>query len=360
MRASGLKVVVTLAALVGFVVPALAAGDEDIPRTASGRPDFTGHYDVATLTPLARPPAFGDNLFLTREEAEKRVRQAALLRAASSRDSDPDREAPPDGGDGSPGAAGNVGGYNSFWIDNGTDVFEIDGKFRTSIITHPKNGRHPALTEAARERSAARRGFWRANTGEAWWLERGGVGPYDDPELRPLAERCLLGFSSTAGPPMLPALYNNVKRIVQTEDHVMILVEMVHDARVVRIGGEHSPAGERRWLGDSIGWWEEDTLVIETTNFGDRTGLRGGTRDMRTVERFSVNDRDSLLYRFTVEDPNTWTESWSGEYVWPRTDALLYEYACHEGNYALGNIMRGARLLEEDALAATGATDSGE
>ena len=360
MRDAGLKTAPILVAAAALAAPALTAGDEDIPRTASGRPDFTGHYDVATLTPLARPQAFGDELFLTREEADRRVRQAALLRAASEAASDPDREAPPDGGDGSPGAAGNVGGYNSFWIDNGTDVFEIDGKFRTSIITHPKNGRHPPVTDAARERFAARRAFFRANTGEAWWLERDGGGPYDDPELRPLAERCLLGFSSTAGPPMLPALYNNVKRIVQTENHVMILIEMVHDARVVRIGGEHMPAEERRWLGDSIGWWEDDTLVIETTNFGDRTGLRGGTRDMRTVERFSALDGNNLRYRFTVEEPNTWTESWSGEYVWPRTDALLYEYACHEGNYALGNIMRGARLLEQDALAAAGSADSGE
>ena len=351
MRESGLGAAATFVVLVAFAAPAAAAGDEDIPRTASGRPDFSGHYDVATLTPLARPQAFGNKLFLTRDEAEQRVKQAALYRAATSQASDPDREAPPDGGDGSPGAAGNVGGYNSFWIDNGTDVFAVDGKFRTSIITDPKNGRHPPVTDAAKERRAARRGFWRANTGEAWWLERDGVGPYDDPELRPLAERCLLGFSSTAGPPMLPALYNNLKRIVQTEHHVMILIEMVHDARVVRIGGEHVPAGERRWLGDSIGRWEGDTLVIETTNFGDRTGLSGGTRDLRTVERFSAVDKDSLLYRFTVEDPNTWTESWSGEYVWPRTDTLLYEYACHEGNYALGNIMRGARLLEREAMA---------
>jgi len=141
----------------------------------------------------------------------------------------------------------------------------------------------------------------------------------------------------------------------------MILVEMVHDARVVRMGGEHVPAEERRWLGDSIGRWDGDTLVIETRNFGDRTGLRGGTRNLRTVERFSAVDSDHLLYQFTVEDPDVWTEAWSGEYVWPRTDALLYEYACHEGNYALGNIMRGARLLEEEALAnAAGATGSGE
>ena len=360
MREPELKALLAAAVLVGVAVPTLA-GDEDIPRTASGRPDFSGHYDVATLTPLVRPQAFGDELFLTREEADRIVRQAAARREATSQASDADREAPPEGGDGSPGAAGNVGGYNSFWIDNGADVFEVDGKFRTSIITHPKNGRRPPTTAAARERRAARRGFWRANTGEAWWLERGGVGPYDDPELRPIGERCLLGFGSTAGPPMLPVLYNNLKRIVQTEDHVMILVEMVHDARVVRIGGEHSPAEERRWLGDSIGGWEDDTLVIETTNFGDRAGLSDANRDLRTVERFSALDADRLLYQFTVEDPNVWTESWSGEYVWPRTDTRLYEYACHEGNYALGNIMRGARLLEEETLAkAAGGTDSGE
>ena len=150
---------------------------------------------------------------------------------------------------------------------------------------------------------------------------------------------------------MLPALYNNLKRIVQTEDHMMILVEMVHDARIVRIGGEHLPATERRWLGDSTGRWDGDTLVIDTKNFGDRVALRSATRDLHTIERFSPMGEDHVLYQFTVEDPNVWTESWSGEYVWPRTDTLLYEYACHEGNYALGNIMRGARLLEEDAAA---------
>ena len=145
--------------------------------------------------------------------------------------------------------AGNVGGYNSFWIDNGTDVFEVDGKFRTSIITHPKNGRFPPVTEAVRQRAASRRGFFRRNTGEAWWLEREGPGPYDDPELRPLAERCLLGFSSTAGPPMLPALYNNLKRIVQTEDHVPRgkLRARQHHARRPAAGGRCR--GQGRQLG---------------------------------------------------------------------------------------------------------------
>ncbi len=340
------------AALAAASAPLAAAGDGEIPRTPSGRPDISGHYNVATLTPLARPPAFGDNLYLTGEEADEIAEQERERMREEARVSDPDREAPPEGGDGSPGAAGNVGGYNAFWIDRGTDVFEVDGKFRTSIIIDPKNGRHPPLTEAAAKRLAARRAFFRANTGEAWWLEREGPGPYDDPELRPLAERCLLGFSSTGGPPMLPALYNNLKRIVQTEDHVMILVEMVHDARVVRVGGKHAPASERRWMGDSIGWWEGDTLVVDTTNFTDRPALRSASRDLHVVERFTPMGRDHLRYEFTVEDPNVWTAPWSGEYAWPRSDALLYEYACHEGNYALGNIMRGARLLEEDAVAA--------
>ena len=356
MRESGLKVAVVLLAVVGLAAPAVAVGDEEVARTPSGRPDISGYYDVGTLTPLVRPQAFGDNLYLSREEADRIAEEERQRMQAEAQVSDPDREAPPEGGDGSPGAAGNVGGYNAFWIERGTDVFEVDGRFRTSIITDPKNGRHPPVTDAARERFAARRGFFRANTGEAWWLEREGPGPYDDPELRPLAERCLLGFSSTGGPPMLPALYNNLKRIVQTENHVMILVEMVHDARVVRIGGEHAPASERRWMGDSIGWWEGDTLVIDTTNFADRPALRSATRDLHVVERFTPMGSDHLRYEFTVEDPNVWTAPWSGEYAWPRSDALVYEYACHEGNYALGNIMRGARLLEEDALAKVAGT----
>ncbi len=326
--------------------PAVAA---DIPRTSDGHPDLSGTYDVATLTPLQRPSQFGDNLYLTREEAQA-IEDAALARTRSSSEaSDPNREAPPEGGDGSAGAAGNVGGYNSFWIDRGDDTFEIDGRFRTSIIVDPANGRRPPLTEEARERSQARRRPRRANTGEAWWLETGGQGPYDDPELRPNGERCLLGFGSTAGPPMLPVLYNNVKTIVQTPDHVMILVEMVHDARIVRMNSEHPSSEIRKWLGDSIGWWEGDTLVVDTTNFSTKA-VRGGSETLHVVERFTRVDKDTLTYEFTVEDPSRWATSWTGEYPWPATDTRLYEYACHEANYALGNILRGARVLEADTL----------
>ena len=328
----------------------------DIPRTAEGRPDLSGVYDVATLTPLERPQSYGDNLYLTPEQAKALEAQAAAFRAATSTRSDPNREAPPAGGDGSPGPAGNVGGYNTFWIDNGDDTFAIDGKYRTSIIHEPANGRLPKLTPRGMANRAVLFRAFRENTGEAWWLkEQMEVGPYDNPETRPLGERCLLGFGSTSGPPMLPVLYNNVKRIVQTPDHVMILNEMVHDARIIRIGGEHPPADVRYWMGDSVGHWEGDTLVVDTTNFRDKSGLYlyGATADLHVVERFERIDGDTLRYSFTVEDPSAWDAPWSGEYPWPATDTSVYEYACHEANYAMGNIMRGARLLEADYEQAT-------
>ncbi len=153
---------------------------------------------------------------------------------------------------------------------------------------------------------------------------------------------------------MLPILYNNLKRIVQTPDHVMILVEMVHDARIIRLNSEHVSSDIRKWLGDSIGWWEGDTLVVDTTNFNDHPGMYRATRDLHVVERFSRIDENSLLYSFTVEDPNVWTEPWSGEYPWPASAHPVYEYACHEANYAMGNILRGARLLEQETEAAEG------
>jgi hypothetical protein len=295
---------------------------------------------------------FGDNLYLTREAAEKIADDKASAVEAGSQVSDPDREAPPDGGDGSAGAAGNVGGYNSFWIDNGDDAFEIDGRFRTSIIYDPADGRRVRTEEATALRRKLYAQFARPNKGEAWWLKTGDRGPYDDPELRPLAERCLMGFGSTAGPPMLPVLYNNLKRIVQTPDYVMILIEMVHEVRIVRLNSEHLPENVRKWTGDSIGHWEGDTLVVDTTNFRASSAFGGAGKDLHVVERFTKKGDKSLLYSFTVEDPAVWAQPWSGEYPWPRTDDTVFEYACHEGNYALGNILRGARLLEAEMQSA--------
>jgi hypothetical protein len=215
------------------------------------------------------------------------------------------------------------------------------------------------MTADGAARRARRFAAFRENRGDAWWLEVSGPGPYDGPETRTLSDRCLLGFGSTGGPPMLPVLYNNLKRIVQTPDHVMILVEMVHDARIIRLNSKHAPDSVRRWLGDSIGWWEGDTLVVDTTNFTDRPALRGATRDLHVVERFRRADDQTLLYSFEVEDANTWTQPWGGEYPWPATDNRVYEYACHEANYAMEGILKGARLLESEAIAAQAASGGG-
>lgn len=321
----------------------------DAARNGAKVPDLSGTYDIATVTPLQRPAELGDTLTLTEEQASAIAARVAEAKAAGLERSDPNREAPPAGGDGSAGAAGNVGGYNSFWIDNGDTAIRIGGQYRTSIIVDPKNGRYPAMTPAAQQKMARFFAQFRQNTGEAWWLGQKGPGPYDDPEVLTLSDRCLLGFGSSAGPPTLPVLYNNLKRIVQTEDHVMILNEMVHDARIIRLNSEHADPSVRKWLGDSIGWWEGDTLVVDTTNFTDRPAMYGATRDLHVVERFRRLDDATLLYSFTVEDPNTWTSAWSGEYPWPASDDMVYEYACHEANYAMEGILKGARLLEAEA-----------
>ena len=348
-------------ATVAVVALALAsvATAQDIPRTASGRPDLSGTYDTATLTPLQRPEEFGDRQELTEEEAASvgQGGQAAVGQALfnipleRNEESGPPTEAPPVGGDGSTSAAGAVGGYNSFWFDAGNGAFQIDGQWRTSIITDPPNGRQPPMTAEAREARAGFANFFRPNTGTAWWLVENGLdapGPYDDPEIRPMAERCLLGFGSVSGPPMLPVLYNNLKRIVQADDHIMILAEMVHDARIIRMDQEHAAPEMRFWLGDSVGHWEGDTLVVDTTNFNDTPALGQASRNLHVVERFTRVDADTLLYHFTVDDPTIWTGPWSGEYVWPASDQRVYEYACHEANYSFQGILGGARILEQD------------
>jgi len=325
-------------------LPAFAA-EADIPRTASGKPDLSGNYDLASLTPMQRDTKHGDKLFLTREEAETIERDAAAFRNLRAQDSDPNRGAPPAGGDGSAGPAGDVGGYNFFWIDNGTDAFAIDGKFRTSVITDPANGRFPELSEAGVERRKDLHPYAYKNTGDAWWIASGDD-PYDGPETLSLLDRCL--YLSQASIPAQPIAYNNLKTIVQTDTHVVILVEWMHWARIIRLDSEHPPAHIRSLGGDSIGWWEGDTLVVDTTNFFATTNVpREG---LHIVERFSRLDAGNLLYQFTVEDPD-YTAPFSGELPWPRTRDQLYEYACHEGNYALGNILRGARILERETLA---------
>ena len=209
----------------------------------------------------------------------------------------------------------------------------MDGLKRTSLIIDPPDGKIPPLTDAASQRtSGALRAFTR----------------YDSVKDRPLSERCIIGFGSTSGPPMLPVLYNNNYEIVQTPNAVMILIEMVHDIRVIRINGTHQPADIRQLLGDSIGRWEGDTLVVDTTNLTSKTRFRGSSENLHVIERFRRVDAHTILYRATVDDPAAFTKPWTLEYPFLATAGPVYEYACHEGNYAMPDILGGARKLETD------------
>jgi hypothetical protein len=327
---------------------ASAKASSAIPRMADGHPDLQGTYDLATITPVERQR--GAKPSLTEEEAKKMERDTAARRAQQDRPISGDRTAPPKGGDGSGGAAGNVGGYNGGWLDPGSSFTVVDGQRRTSLVIDPSDGRVPPYTADAAKRMTRGSGRPTSDATESSdpGLEKA-PGSYDDPERRPLGERCLLGFGSTAGPPALPDyFYNNLHQIVQTKDSVMILTEMVHDVRIVRMNQPHLPSTIRKWLGDSVGHWDGDTLVVDTTNFTDKTRFRGATENMHVIERFSRSDAHNLLYRFTVEDPETWAKPWTGEYTWPATDAHIYEYACHEANYAMSDILSGARLREKE------------
>ena len=347
-----------LAALLWTAVPspaqtAKAAKPYTPKRLADGHPDLQGVYDLATLTPMERPGGMEANL--SKEQAAQMEAEAAKRRKAGDAAIKGDRGAPPKGGDGSVGAAGNVGGYNSGWLDPGSSYTIVDGQKRSSLVIDPPNGRVPPMTPAAIQRATGNRARPTSDAQESNdpGLEKA-PGAYDDPERRPLGERCLLGFGSTSGPPALPDyFYNNLHQIVQTPTSVLILTEMVHDARIVRMNAQHLPKNIRLWMGDSIGRWEGDTLVVDTTNFTNKTRFRGSTENLHVVERFTRMDEKTLLYRFTIEDPDTWTKPWTGEYTWPATDGKIYEYACHEGNYALTDILKGAR--ERDRVAARSA-----
>jgi len=324
-----------------FTKPVVSA---NVPRTPDGKPDMQGIWDAATITPLERPDGVKD-LVMT-EEAMRKLEGREVERVDQlARPSDPNRAAPR--------VDGNVGGYNYFWIARGNRGLRINGQPRTSLIVDPPDGKIPPQTAEAKRRNSAARGSVFLPTSDAPEnAQPTGAGAYDDYELRPLAERCILAFGSSSGPPTLPNyFYNNLKQIVQTKDHIVLLIEMVHDARMVPIGKPHAPQGVRKWMGDSVGRWEGDTFVIETTNFTNKTRFRGSTDMMKVTERLTRLDEHQLLYQFTIEDPATWTTPWSGEYTWLKTDEHVYEYACHEGNYSFQGIMAGERLLDREAAA---------
>jgi hypothetical protein len=335
------------------------AAKSAVPRLPDGHPDLQGTYDLATITPFERLP--GDPPSLTKEKAEALRTYELARRAEDDKPSKADRPAPPVGGvlrNSAPpksffelaerAGGGSVGGYNRFWLNQGTTFTVVDGQIRTSIVVDPADGHVPPYNETARKRIAAARPTPTSDAREnqdTQFTEP--AGSFDNPEQRPLGERCLLGFGSTSGPPALPDyFYNDLHQIVQTPDSIMILTEMVHDARVVRMNAQHLPKNIRRWMGDSVGRWEGDTLVVDTTNFNDKTRFRGATEKLHVIERFTRVDDKTLLYRFTVEDPDTWDKPWTGEFTWPATTKPIYEYACHEGNYALGDVLRGARHQE--------------
>jgi hypothetical protein len=294
-------------------------------RTPDGHPDLQGVWTNATITPLERPKSLAEKATLTDAEAAEFEKNAAK----ELQDVDGKSEHPLLAAAGSNG----TGGYNILFIDRGSELVRVDGVKRTSLIIDPPDGKIPPITREAKKRNAEI--FQSYIT-------------FNKVKDRPLSERCLLGFGSTSGPPMLPVLYNNNYQIVQTPDAIMILVEMVHDVRIIRMNGTHAPPNVRQWLGDSIGRWDGDTLVVDTTNFTDQTKFEGASPDLHVIERFKRVDAKTILYRVTIDDPSTFTKVWTLEYPFRATSGPVYEYACHEGNYAISDIMGGARKAESN------------
>jgi hypothetical protein len=318
--------------------PARAAA-QAIPRMPDGRPDLQGMWTNQTITRLERPAEFGDRLVVSDAEA-------AAYEKKYLADNDKDRR---DGGS----RADVERAYNAFFWDFGTELAVVNGQKRTSLIVDPPNGQIPALTPEAQKRIPGPRPSWgSAVVGPDDPENAPPFGLYENPEERPLAERCLLAFGSSSGPPMLPISYNNHYQIVQTPGYVMILVEMVHDVRIIPTDGR--PHGNiRRWLGDSVGRWEGDTLVVDTINFKPQVSFRGSSQNLHVIERFTRTDANTILYTFTIDDPTTWTKQWRGEIPLRATDERLYEYACHEANYGLEGVLRGARAQEKRAAEST-------
>ena len=347
LRYCAIAVVALSSSTAALLSPAAAqtrASDADVwevPRTPHGHPDLQGNWTNATLTPFQRPAGWGP--VLTREElAEIEDGQAEIV-AQGAEPSDPNRPPPPGGdpgGDDPECIDSATGCYNEVYREPGERVAVVNGEPRSSLVTNPQNGRVPELTPEGRRRVEEYRAF------------RKQFGPSDHPELRPAGERCLISFGPfhSAGPPMLPNYwYNNNYTIVQNADTVMIMVEMVHDVRIIRLGEPTSlPRDLNPWFGDSWGRWDGNTLVVETTNLNPSQRLVGvpPSADLKVIERFTRVDEQTILYEFTIDDPTTYTNVWGGQIPFEEFDDRLYEYACHEANYALFNVLSGARYEE--------------
>jgi hypothetical protein len=324
-----------LAASAVFAAPAPAApaaAAYKTPLNTYGQPDLEGTWTNATLTVLERPKEYGTRKVMTDEEVKKVEGEDAKMLADDNKPRDPKvktTDLPHDCGRGFSGAGC---GYNAAWIDPGTTVMRVNSEPRTSFITDPADGHLPPTKPGV----VVANMFVRAHYGE-------------NPENQTLAERCLTSFGYSAGPVMLPLLYNNNYEIAQSKDSVAIVVEMVHDVRMIHIGGKHRTDGARPWMGDSIGWYEGPTLVVETTNFPEATALRGAWKELTVTERFTRVGPHRILYQFKVNDPSVWDRPWSGEYEFSSSKGRIFEYACHEGNYALEGILSGARADEAAA-----------
>lgn len=311
------------------------------PRTEFGVPDLQGTWSISTQTNLERAQRFNGELNISEEEAI-RIEARVFARAeASNQPSDPNRKAPT--------AGRGVGGYNTFWMDPGERLAVVNRETRTSILVEPADGKLPYSEQG------------RANLATAMQLRQS----FDGPEVRPLGERCMVGFGSSGGPPKLPVLYNNNTEIVQTSNYVVLLAEMNHDARIVRINSEHQDPPMYPWLGDSIGYYEDNALVVVTTNFHPQQSMRSslehrfyGSSAMVVTEKFTRTSDDSILYQFTVADFENYSQPWSGELPMNQTAKQVFEYACHEGNYALPGILAGARRGDAEG-AAYAPTDPG-
>jgi hypothetical protein len=318
--ASVLTVLVAL--LCTTVVPAGAqTSGYKAPRTPDGQPDLQGFWTNTTYTPLQRPKDV-TKPFYTRGEALDMLKRASVVESEQTE----------------PGTIADVHyDFTQFGLDRNQGGLALN--LRTSLIFDPADGQLPPMTAEGQKRNAAR----------AEARKRMG-GPTDAAQNQSLSVRCIL--MNRAGPPMIPGAYNNNYQIVQSPGYVMILVEMIHEPRIIPLDGRpHLPQHVRTLTGNPVGRWEGETLVVETTNFTDKTRFRGSSENMKVTERFTRVEPNALLYQFTIEDPATWTRPWSAEYTWAASSEPPYEYACHEANYAMQGIMKGARILEADAAA---------
>jgi len=336
--------------------PAAAAADPTVPppgwtppKTAFGQPDISGYWSNATMTPLTRNPKLTDKLVVSPAEAQGLEKAFAEALAEADRPTDqkkgPGNVTDKDSAEAKlvkirpdfAAAGGDVGGYNTFWIDPGAHMMRVNGEYRSSILT-TANGLPPARKPGAAPASGRYRDV------------------YDSYENRALGERCIMGFGRNSTPPMLSnGYYNNDYYIIQTPDAVAIQVELIHDTRIIRLKGGHAPPNVRPYMGDSIGHWEGPTLVVETTNFPESDAFMGSWKNLKVIERFTRVTPTRVNYQFQVEDPATWDKPWGGEYNFAPLKGIVYEYACHEGNYALPAILAGARRAEKEAAAAPAA-----